>query len=302
MRLLICVLIFLASCSDIDGAPEDNATRQPLIEVTGRLGYKPLDEASGLARSLRDDTLLWAVNDDGPSVIYGIGLDGGKRGKIEIRKAANRDWEDIETFRHDGIGDNDSRRKDVRIYVVEEPDPDADKIDVAWEFDFTYPDGPRDAEAIAVDAAAERILVLSKRDIPARLYSLPLRPDSDKRQMAEYLGPVDTLPQPTRADVNSAPITDNWHWQPTSMSISADDRSAMILTYGAIYYYRHSDGEAWEYAFRRPPLGLSLRRLPGAEAITMGPAGDFAYITTEGRGAPVIRVDLRGNGSYEGTN
>ena len=144
--------------------------------------------------------------------------------------------------------------------------------------------------------------MLSKRDIPARLYGLPLRPDSDKRLMAEFLGPVDTLPQPTRMDVNAAPITDNWHWQPTSMTIAADDRSALVLTYSAIYYYRHPEGEAWETALRRPPLGLSLRQLPRAEAITLGAAGDFAYITREGRDAPLIRVDLRGNGNYEATN
>ena len=306
MRLLICVLISLAGCSDINGAPD----RASLIDVTGQIGYRPLNETSGLARSLRDSTLLWAVNDDGPSVAYGIGLDGSKRGKVEIRKAANRDWEDIATFELDGtpyllvadVGDNTARRNDVTIYIVEEPDPAAGKVDVAWTFDFTYPDGPRDAEAVAVDVTNERILVLSKRDIPARLYALPIRPENDGRVMAEYVGIADSLPQPTKSDVNAAPITKYWHWQPTSMTIAADDRSAMILTYSAIYYYRRAENESWEYAFRRPPLGLSLRRLPGAEAITLSRTGEFAFITTEGRRAPVLRVDLRGKARYDNTN
>lgn len=299
MRLLICVLIFLASCTEIDGAPE----RESPIEVVGRLDYKSLNEASGLARSGRDDSLLWTMNDDGPSEIFAMGIDGSKRGKVELRKAANRDWEDLAAFELDGqpyllvadIGDNSGRRKDVRIYVIEEPDPDDNKVSVAWEFDFTYPEGPRDAESIAVDIDRERILVLTKRDIPARLYSLPLRPESDaKRIIADYLGPVDSLPQPQRSDVTTARVTNDWYWQPTSMTISADNRSAMILTYGAMYYFRRSENEAWEYAFRRPPQGLSLGRLPGAESITLGPAGDFAYITSEGRRAPILRIDLRG--------
>lgn len=297
MRLLILLPVLLAACGDIDGAPE----RESIVQVTGRLDYRPLDEASGLARSLRDPELLWAINDDGPPLLYGIGLDGSKRGKVEIPKAGHRDWEDMASFELDGvpyllvgdIGDNAGRRNDVTIYVVQEPDPADDKIDIAWEFDFTYPDGPRDAEALAVDVEGRRILVISKRDIPARLYALPLRPEGDERVMAEFLGIVDSLPQPTRNDVNRAPLMDNWHWQPTSLSISTDGRRAMVLTYGGIYLYRRSENEAWTYAFRRPPLGLPLRRLPGAESVTLSADGHFAFITTEGRQAPVLRVDLR---------
>jgi hypothetical protein len=297
MRLLILLLALLAACGDIDGAPE----RESLVEITGRLDYRPLDEASGMARSMRDPGLLWVVNDDGPPLIYGIGLDGSKRGKVEIRKAGHRDWEDMASFELDGqpyllvadTGDNDAKRNDVTIYVVQEPDPADDKVDIAWEFDFTYPDGPRDAEAVAVDVEGRRILVISKRDIPARLYALPLKPEGDDRVMAEFLGIMDTLPQPTRNDVNRAPLMDDWHWQPTSLSISTDGRRAMVLTYGSIYLYHRMEGEAWAYAFRRPPLGLSLRRLRGAESVTLSADGRFAFITTEGRQAPVLRVDLR---------
>lgn len=299
MRLFVLILTLLVGCSDIDGAPAPGS----IVTVTGRLDYRPLDEASGLARSLRDPGLLWAVNDDGPPVLYGVGLDGSKRGKVEIRKAGHRDWEDIASFEFEGknwllvadIGDNTARRNDVTVYVVEEPDPDAGKIDIAWEFDFSYPDGPRDAEAAAVDTDNRRILVLSKRDIPPRLYALPLKPGDDDRVMAEFLGIVDTLPQPTRADVNQAPLTDIWHWQPTAMSIAVDNRSAMILTYGGIYLYSRSDTEAWPYALRRPPLGLSLGRLREAESVTLARDGRFAYITTEGRRAPMLRVDLGEN-------
>lgn len=308
MRLSIGLLVLFVACGDSGSAPPPE--REPLVRVVGRLGYKPLDETSGLARSMRDADLLWAVNDDGAPVLYGIGRDGRKRGKVEIRKAGHRDWEDLAAFELDGIpyllvadvGDNDARRRDVTVYVVEEPDPGDDTIDVAWEFDFSYPDGPRDTEAVAVDAREGRIYVLSKRDIPPRLYSLPLRPDGDERLTAEFLARLDSLPLPTRNDVNAAPLTDNWHWQPTGMSMATDGRSAIVLTYGGVYLFRRSETEGWPAAFGRPPLGLSLRRLRGAESITLDAKADYAYITTEGSRAPILRVDLRGAKKNEPTD
>ena len=147
--------------------------------------------------------------------------------------ASNRDWEDIASFTLDGvaylliadIGDNDGKRKDVRLYVVEEPKPGKSKVDYAWRLDFEYPEGARDAEAIAVDVENRQVLVLTKRDIPALLYSVPLVPESKKRQTATRLGAVGSLPQPTRSEIEFAAKTDSWHWQPTSMDIS-DGRDA----------------------------------------------------------------------------
>lgn len=298
MRLLVFAILVLVGCTDSQTAQQNPS----IIEFAGRLDYKPLDEASGLAWSGLADDLLWAVNDGGAAVIYGIGRDGSKRGKVAIDKAGHRDWEDMEAFTLGGtsylliadIGDNEAVRKDVSLYVLAEPDPGEKEVDIGWRIDFSYPDGPRDAEAIAVDADNELIYVLSKRDIPAHLYSLPLRPGTDDAIVAEYLGLLKSLPQPTLADVNAAPLTDNWHWQPTAMAIAPDGEAALVLTYGAIYYYARSPGETWGDALGHPPLRLVLRRLPGAESITFGSSGTEAWVTTEGRQAPLLRVDLAG--------
>jgi len=100
MRLSICFLALLVGCGDSGSAPPPE--REPLVRVVGNLGYKPLDETSGLARSSRDPDLLWAVNDDGASVLYGIARNGRKRGKVGIRKAGHRDCEDLAAFELDG--------------------------------------------------------------------------------------------------------------------------------------------------------------------------------------------------------
>lgn len=296
--LLIWATIFLAGCADADKVPQ---LRSP-IEVTGHLQYELLDEASGMARSHKQKDILWVINDDGPPVLYAIDTTGAKRGKIELRDAENRDWEELAAFNLDGIpyllvadiGDNEGQRKHVTLYVINEPDVDEGKAKVAWQVDFSYPEGPRDAEAVAVDTESRRILVLTKRDIPAELYELPLVPDSDKTIIASYLGAMDSLPQPTQRDVRNAPLNNDWHWQPSAIDIAADGKSALILTDHAMYYYARGKNETWLEALRRRPLGLKLGKYRNAESIAFDPAGESAFVTVEKMHAPLLRIDLKG--------
>ena len=296
MRLLICASILLAGCADADKGP----ARASILEVVGHLESKSLTEASGLARSQRRDGLLWAINDDGPADLYAMTTTGRKLGKVRVSKANNRDWEDLASFTLDNqpylviadIGDNEARRKDVKLYIVEEPDPGDDKVKIAWEIEFSYPDGPRDAEAIAVDPAAGHILVLSKRDIPAMMYELPLRPETDDTQIATPVIEVDSLPQPSRRDIDNALALKSSHWQPTGMDVASDGASLLILTYRGVYYYRRRDGATWADALGEPPLGLSIARYPNAESIAFGADDAAAFVTTEKRHPPLLRIDL----------
>jgi endonuclease/exonuclease/phosphatase family metal-dependent hydrolase len=298
MRLLVCALAFLASCQPAT----DSATTESRLTVSGKLQNADIDEASGLAPSRRDPDILWAINDDGPAVLYAIDPTGATRGKTRISNANNRDWEDLASFTLQDtpyiliadIGDNEAKRKDVTLYVIEEPDLDNGKVKIAWEFDFRYPDGPRDAEAIAVDAANERIIVMSKRDIPAVLYELPLRPIKDKDIVAKRIGVMSSLPQPRRQDVTSAPLTDNWYWQPSAMDIKADGSAAIVVTYEAVYYYPRAANQDWQDALSQPPYGLGLGRIKNVEAVAFSDSGDAAFITAEQQHAPLLRVDLGG--------
>ena len=298
MRLLICASILLTACADADKAPQ----QESVIELAGFLDYKSLRETSGLARSGVRDDLIWAINDDGPAQLYAMDSTGQKLGKVKLAKANNRDWEDLASFELDGqaylliadIGDNERQRNDVTLYIAKEPAPNDDKVSIAWEIEFTYPEGPRDAEGIAVDVANEQILVLSKRDIPARLYALPLLPASDDRLIAEFLGTVPSLPQPSRQDVNNALALKDWYWQPTGLDISPTATAALILTNRGVYYYARAAEEPWADALLRSPLGLPLGRYKNAESIAFSRTGDSAFVTTEGENAPLIHIDLSG--------
>jgi endonuclease/exonuclease/phosphatase family metal-dependent hydrolase len=298
MRLLPLLVPFLAACSP--PAPEHTSGDTVRFETVGRLQSGKIDEASGLARSQRREDLLWVINDDGEGEIHAIDQRGAKLGHVNVSKTKNNDWEDLASFTLEdepylliaAVGDNDGKRKDVTLYVVEEPEPDEKNVKVEWRIDFSYPDGPRDAEAVAVDVANDRVLVLTKRDIPATLYEVPLRPKNKKRQKAKWLGTLATLPQPSRQDVQFAPRTDNWYWQPTAMDLSPDGKLLAVLTYGGVYLYRRTADEAWADAVQRPPLVLGTTRNREAESIAFNSDGSALFITTEGRDAPLIRATL----------
>ena len=270
------------------------------FEVAGRLENKKINEASGLARSQREPGILWTINDGGKPKLHPLDTRGSQLGEVELRKAENRDWEDLASFTLDGepyllvadIGDNEARYKKRTLYIVKEPRTDEGKTRVDWQIDFKYPNGPRDAESVAVDIENERVLVLSKRDIPPALYELPLRSDANKKITAKWLGTIESLPRPSRSDVEFAPKTKNWHWQPTGMDISADNRAAVILTYRGVYCYLRRDGQDWFDALNTKPIWIGLGNFRNAEAVAFGNDRRTVYVTGEDVNARLLRVDL----------
>ena len=240
------------------------------------------------------------MNDEGKPYLYALDLTGRHLGRVELKQSSNRDWEDLASFTLDGdpyllvadIGDNMAQRKKRTIYIAKEPRTEENKTKVDWEIDFEYPDGPRDAESVAVDIENERILILSKRDIPPVLYALPLQPENKKKQRAQRLGPVNSLPMPSRQDVALAPKTKVWFWQPTGMDISADNRAAVIMTYRAVYYYLRKPGQDWFDALNSSPISIGLGNLANAEAIAFGDDKRTVFVTAEGLNPFLIKVDL----------
>lgn len=296
MRLLICALSLLIGCSP----GGDDVSLSPLLEEVGSLENGKLDEVSGLARSNRVDDLFWAINDDGPAAIHAVNAGGRNLGTVEIANAKNRDWEDLASFVLDDraylviadIGDNKSKHKHLNLYVVEEPDPQDNEAELAWQISFHYPDGPRDAEALAVDATGKRIYVLSKRTIPAVLYQVPLRPTGNEVVVATRFAEIDSLPQPSNRDAHEVSGS-GWYWQPTGMDFAADGSSALILTYAGVNYFSRSANQTWPEALQGQAMQLKLGKYKHAEAITYSSDGSAAIVTVEKKHAPVLKIDLR---------
>jgi hypothetical protein len=274
----------------------------PKVDVVGRLEDKSIREASGLARSQRQPGVLWIVNDNGArEIVHAIDHTGLRLGEFELKKSRNRDWEDLASFRLNekpylmiaDIGDNHANRSYRTLYFVEEPKPkkkDETKLD--WQVDFVYPDGPRDAESAAVDISNRRALILSKRDIPPRLYEVPLQTDAGDPAAAVKLGTINSLVRPTRRDVESAPKTDDYYWQPVGMDISADNLAAVILTYGHVYYYQRLPEQDWFEALNSQPARISLGNFENAEAIAFGDDERVVFVTGENKHSRILRIDF----------
>lgn len=303
---LACIALGLGACSSpADESGSVEVTRTRLI-VAGQLESDGLVEASGLARSQRSPELLWSMNDGGSKPrLYAFDGSGFHRGRITLEDVKNDDWEDLASFTVDGTpyllvadtGDNDAKRDAVSLHVVLEPDlaeDDKVRFEPAWSIDFRYPDGPRDVEAVAIDPASERVLLLSKREWPPVLFEVPLFPPTDGTIVAERLGPIESLPAPTRQDREHAVFTKEWHWQPTGMDLSPDGRLAVILTYRGVYLYRVEPGASLYESLSGQAYGFGLGNFRGAESVAFSADGDAIYVTLEGRHAPLLRIDING--------
>ena len=289
-------LVFMAVIITVAGCAADLLTKDPSPPVvgepaiTGKLANTQISEASGLASSRLYPGLLWAINDGGDDpLLYAVGSDGTDLGTFRVEGAENFDWEALASFRLRDtaylliadVGDNWQQRQTVTLYVVKEPVITATGIDngrvaaIAWQIRFSYEDGPLDCEAVAVDAANQRVFLLSKRGLSPVLYELPLHPvDQDTTAMAHRLTTVPHF---------------NW---PTAMDLSPDGLSAVVLTYNNGYLFRRRQNEDWPSAFKRRPQRLRFNRLFQQEAICFGFYGKSVFVTSERIPAPLVRIDL----------
>ncbi|GAB4185847.1 MAG: hypothetical protein Tsb002_09870 [Wenzhouxiangellaceae bacterium] len=264
-----------------------------------------LSEISGLAVSPRDPDLLWALNDGGNGAyLYALGRNGQIRGQLTVSGIGNRDWEDLAAFHWDGdnwllvaeVGDNNAHHDELRLYLLREPVIDGDDwqgaVTPAHVWRFVYPDGPRDCESIAVDTEQGEILIMSKRDQPARLYTLPLQLSMPEAlRVAEYRGNVDHIPPPSAADELRDPLHGRWSSQPTALDLNPAGNLAAVLTYRAIYLYPRQPGQSWSQAFTNPPGTIALTQLRQAEALTFT-SNQELLVTSEKLPAPLYRIKV----------
>ena len=295
-------LLLLSACAQPPpyGSPERTGT-SPAILI----------ESSGLAPSRRDAQLLWSHNDSGGQpVVYAMDPNGARRGDLRLQGVANHDWEDIASFELDGrawlliadTGDNASNRTDCAVYVVAEPDP-ADLsptketlTQVAWKIPVRYLDGPRDCEAVAVDARAGLIYLLAKRTSPHGLYTLPLRPPADgvlPAAMPVAQLPASHFPRPSVTQSMMPIPTGMYRAQPTGMDFAADGSAAVVVTYGDVLVFNRKPAERWADALSRTPVVLPPHGLTQAEAVTFGADSKTIYVTSEREGSAIMRYQAK---------
>lgn len=269
----------------------------------GQIHAATLNEISGIQAISSE--LLVVHNDDGAAEIHVIDLAGTLRASITLEPARNRDWEDISIIPTDrgprlvlgDFGDNLGRHRDIQLYLTAVPPVASDAplqnpSAVEHVINLRYPDGPRDCEAMAYDPVSDRVLLLTKRDQPPRLYGIDraslLHGDEATLQL---LGTLPVLRPPTLGELLTNPLG-AWISQPTGFDISTDGRLAAVLTYRSLYLFERRADEAWSDTFLRQPW--EIIGPPGfyEEAVTFTAQGNGVIVTTEKLPAPIYRLNL----------
>ena len=262
-----------------------------------------LAEISGMAQSRRHPGILWVHNDsDDEARLFAIDRSGKVRGALTLEGVENIDWEDMAAFEHEGrpyllvadTGDNGGVRSTLRLLVVAEPErlQDDQHADVAWTLAFRWPDGARDCEAVAVDAAAGFVYLVAKKRVPPEVWRIPLHPAGEAPVLAERVGTLAGVVQPSAADLEKNPVYGRYRSQITAADISADGRWFAALNYRTAYLYARNGDDDWARALAREPVELGFPWLPQAEAIAFDADGSAVWISSEKLPAPLLRAPV----------
>jgi hypothetical protein len=262
----------LAACADSGHVPEG----------AHKVEDRALSEMSGLVASHRQPGVLWSINDSGSFArLYRIGVQGQALGRVKISGAWLHDTETLARWQQSerdwlligDVGDNKARRDQVVVHAVAEPLADEKQARIAWSLRFRYPDGPRDAEGMAVDQSRADLLVLSKRDQPARLYRVPLSAhEHGDTVTAEYLG------SPKPGAIEGAV---------TGLDLSEDGRDLAVLTYRGLYLWQRDGDESWAQVLQRAPRSLPVPAMRKAEAMALHPTPGSILVGSEHRPTPL---------------
>jgi hypothetical protein len=273
-------------------------------EYAGLLADPELAEVSGLAASQAEPGRYWINNDGGNGeALQLIEADGTRVASLTLEGVTNTDWEDLASFRLDGksyllvadTGDNGGIRKTLRLHVIEEPAKprDGERVPVAWTIEFAWPDGARDCEAVAVDAARGEVLLVSKKRVPPELFRLPLRPKDASVQTAELVGTLSGITQPREEELRENPVYGRYRSQVSGADLSPNGRVLAVLNYSRIYFFIRPAGRAWTQALLGRAGALDFPWLPQAEAIAFSLDGSTLLIGGEQRPSPLLRFKVK---------
>jgi hypothetical protein len=271
VHLVTCLLPWLA-------AAEADPAYAPARELC-RLSNRDLTESSGLAASRRTPGAYWTINDSGnPARLYAFDQAGTSLGAINVTGVRNHDWEDLASATIGGrdllligdCGDNLSRRTDCSVVVCLEPQlqpaPPA-TVGTLLVAGFTWEDGPRNCEALAVDPADGIIYLISKMpaEKPCALYRLrtPLCGD------------------PPAATYTATKVLDLTLPVVSAMDIAPDGRRLLVGTYGDAREYHRQPDQDWTQALSAKAAVVKLPRAKQREAACYDRDGTSLLFTSE---------------------
>jgi hypothetical protein len=293
--LLVVLALVCASCTAPTREAGAGASFAGPLDA-GLMAEPRSREASGLAASRRTPEIVWTHDDsDGSPILHALDTrDGSLRGQVRVAGVQNIDWEDIASFELRGeawlcagdTGDNRGGRPEILLHFLREPDPALliAGTEIVLHPDYTlrviFEDGPRDCEALAVDASERMVYLLSKREAVPRLYRVPLDP-AEHPVVARLVGTLPHLPQPNPAQRALRIPTGLYRASPCAMDFAPDRSGAVVLTYGDLLYFPRTAQQTWGEALAQQPFVLPPHRLPQAEAACFSADGRVIFVSSE---------------------
>lgn len=306
--LLLVFLFFLSACRRDEDLPEpsetvlifdysvDNLSTDSSFyrcdSVEAPIMQPLLNEASGLAVSRNRPELLWSHNDSGhPNRLFVIDPAGEEFGYFTVTGAGSRDYEDIciGPGPVDGlnyiyladIGDNLAQHNYIVVYRFPEPDLSnvqpggtyAVDSNLVERFEFTYPNGPRDAETLMIDPRTQDLFIVSKRDFRSLIY---------KTLQPLVSGTRSELTLLAQLPFNGVIAGD----------IQADGSRVVLKDFSKIYTWERLPDESIIDAMTRQPQHLPYDLEPQGESIAIHPNGNQYFTISEQSGvvAPPIQA------------
>lgn len=256
-------------------------------------------EASGIGVGVASPGVVYVQNDSGDSARF-FALDaqtGATLAVYSVPTARNVDWEDLAVARDargvpsvwlGDIGDNGAARDEIDLYRVDEPIVDRGRRDVAsttgppsvWR--LRYPDGPVDAEGLAVAPGGATYVVTKSVLGVSLVYAVPATASANQVQTLRAAGRIEFRATGTPGGPNVfGQLT------ATGAALSSDGGTLVVRTYTDAYLWSVTRGDVTA-ALARAPVRVALPAQPQGEGITF--SGTGLLVDSEGADSTVYAV------------
>ena len=282
---LVLLALLLCTCNT-DADHQTAAVICSTPRVTGRLPAE-LAEASGLATAA-DNEYVWVITDGDLPRLYAVDSTGSIVARIAVSQARKRDWESLAAascatgrcLYIADIGDNLRARTSLRVYRIPEPSLSADSTAPVAAFEFRFPDGAHDAEAIFVLPDEQLYVVTKGRSGPIGVYRYPgtLHDDS-----------VVTLSLLQQLSPGLVQLPD----MVTGAGSTPDGRWIVLRTYAYAQLYQFNAGRL-QPILPEPGLDLQALQEHQGEGVDMRADGTLLLLSEKGLdegNPPISRVD-----------
>lgn len=259
-KIVWLVLFFLISGSY--SYAQTTNVKSIKLDAYKRIDKPARDEVSGIIKSRKYKDTYWVHGDSGTKDhIYAITSDGEIKSEdkkykgAEVKGAKNEDWEDIALGENGTLiladfGNNCHCREDLKILIINEPDPDDDETEVIEEYKIRYPESDGvlslfveenyNAEAVFMKNGMIYIITKNESGGEAKLF---------------------LLANPSSKEVNILTEVESFKFrgQVTAADISVDESKLAVLTYNSIWLFdlpKIGDSFFGGNTFRQPIRGV----------------------------------------------